>query len=373
MSMDIRKCFEERINKLKEIILKNRSKTLLLSKTDNFSWLTFGARGHITLDMNESVASILITPNKPYFLVDNIEKKRLFEEEVPEELHDYFEIIVYDWWEGEYTALNKIASPDHLISDTGRYGTKNVYEEISPMRYILSEIEIDNYRKLGSTCDRILYEEMQVITPEMTELKIQGKIYSRLASEEIEPLLTIVFGDESSNLYRHNLSREVSVGRKVFISVCARKKGLILSTTRSVLFENDEKIINQHRNNCYVDSVAISGSRPGRQLGDVFKDMISAYKKVGRNNEWKLHHQGGLAGYNSREIKATPNNEYELKENNAVAWNPTITGTKSEDTAIIGKNDIDIISFPQKTLWPCIDFNVNGMTIRRPDIIVIKK
>ncbi|MFW6120474.1 MAG: M24 family metallopeptidase [Petrotogales bacterium] len=371
--MDIKECFEKQINKLKEIILKNRSKALLLSRTDNFSWLTFGARGNITLDMSESVASILITPKSQHLLVDNIEKERLFKEEIPEELHDYFEVVMYDWWQGEYTALSKITSRDQLISDTGRYGTKNIYEEISPLRYVLSEIEIDSYKKLGITCDRILYEEMQVLTPEMTELKIQGKIYSRLAGEGIEPLLTIVFGEESSTLYRHNLSRDVIVGKKVFLSICARKKGLVLSTTRSVLFEKDEKIINQHRDNCYIDAVAVANSRPGRKIKEVFSDIISAYNKVERKNEWKLHHQGGLAGYNPREIKATPDEEYELEINNAIAWNPTITGTKSEDTAIIGENTTDIISYPDESQWPGIDFNVNGKTITRPDILVIEK
>ncbi|TYB86489.1 MAG: M24 family metallopeptidase [Kosmotoga sp.] len=368
--MDIRRCFEERINKLKEIILKNRSKSLLLSRTDNFSWLTFGARGNITLDMNESVASILITPKSQYLLVDNIEKERLFKEEIPEELHDYFEVVVYDWWQGEYRALSKITTSDLLISDTGRYETKDVYEEISPLRYVLSEIEVDSYKKLGTTCDKILYEEMQELTPEMTELKIQGKIYSRLAGEGIEPLLTIVFGEESSTLYRHNLSRDVPVGKKVFLSICARKKGLVLSTTRSILFEKDEKIINQHRDNCYIDAVAIAGSKPGRKIKEVFNDIISAYNKTGSENEWQLHHQGGLAGYNSREIKAASDEEYELTVNNAVAWNPTITGTKSEDTAIIKENKVDIISYPYESQWPGVDFEMNGEIIRRPDIMI---
>ncbi|MFO7882662.1 MAG: aminopeptidase P family N-terminal domain-containing protein [Kosmotogaceae bacterium] len=371
--MDIKKNFIKRIKQLRELILKERSKALLISRTDNFSWLTFGARGHITLDMKESVASILITPDRLYLLVDNIEKGRIINEEIPEELQDFFEVVVYNWWESEYNALNEITSNNYLISDSGLYGTNNVYEKISPFRYILSEVEINNYKWLGKTCDKVLYEVMQMLTPVMTELEIQGKIYSRLASEGIEPLLTIVFGKESASLYRHNLSRNISVEKKVFVSICARYKGLVLSTTRSILFENVEKIVKQHRNNCYVDSVAIAGSRSGRKLNEVFRDIISAYSKVGKNDEWKLHHQGGLAGYNPREIKATPKENYELAINNAVAWNPTITGTKSEDTVIIEKNDNEIISYPNESEWPCIDFNINGKIIRRPDIMIVGK
>jgi hypothetical protein len=60
-----------------------------------------------------------------------------------------------------------------------------------------------------------------------------------------------------------------------------------------------------------------------------------------------------------------------MMEGNCIAWNPTITGTKSEDTAVLLKGTNEIVSFPPSSKWPALEFKFNGDTIRRPDIILL--
>jgi antitoxin VapB len=50
----------------------------------------------------------------------------------------------------------------------------------------------------------------------------------------------------------------------------------------------------------------------------------------------------------------------------AFAWNPSITGTKSEDTILIGRDQNEIIT--EMSDWPAIDVQVGDQTIRRPAI-----
>ena len=365
--------FHERINKLREEILTPRkAKGLLISRSDNFSWLTFGARNHITLNTVEGVASLLITEDSVILLTDNIEKERLKSEEFYSDIWDKLEVLEYNWWEGEENALSRlfIAPAKELISDTGRYDTSNLNSRIVPFRYALVEPEIETYRQLGKDCDEIFWELMPKLSPENTELQVQGMFYEALAKKGIEPLLTIVFGEDSSIRYRHNLSRNITLGKSVFVSVCARKRGLVVSSTRSALFELNNELIEQHRKNCYVDAVAIANSLPGNRLSRVFAEIRRAYKAIGYEGEWELHHQGGIAGYNPRELLASDFSEYVLEKGVAVAWNPTITGTKSEDTAIVGEVP-EIISFPEGSHWPVIKLNANDYVIRRPDILVL--
>ncbi|ACR79685.1 MULTISPECIES: Xaa-Pro peptidase family protein [Kosmotoga] len=363
--------FPQRVEQLRNFITNEGAEGLLISRCDNFSWFTFGGRNHITLNSVEGVASILLTREKIYLFVDNIEKERLRKEEIAPEIWKELEVIEYDWWKSERTAIMPFLEDKKILSDTGRYGTINVASKIDPFRYVLTKPEIETYRELGRICDHIMNREIRKLSPDVTELEVQGRFYHSLAAEGIEPLLTIVFGDESALLYRHNLSRKVPLGKKAFVSICARKKGLVLSCTRSIMFEKNKKYIKQHLDNCYVDAVAIANSIPGTKLSQLSDMLKQAYAKVGKPEEWKLHHQGGLAGYNPRELIATKDIDYPLRPGNVVAWNPTITGTKSEDTILVGENDVELLSYPEKSEWPSLTFEIYGKVIRRPNILLL--
>jgi len=60
---------------------------------------------------------------------------------------------------------------------------------------------------------------------------------------------------------------------------------------------------------------------------------------------------------------ATPTATERIEGNQAFAWNPSIAGTKSEDTILLSDKGTEIIS--QVGDWPCTE--VDG--IKRPDIL----
>jgi antitoxin VapB len=99
------------------------------------------------------------------------------------------------------------------------------------------------------------------------------------------------------------------------------------------------------------------------------KEGIEAYREAGFPEEWQLHHQGGLAGYAPREIVATPTSDAEVLLGQAYAWNPSITGTKSEDTILIGKDGNEILTAIGG--WPTITVKTDGRSLERPDILEI--
>lgn len=364
----MREIFLKRIEELRKLMQSKAAHGLLISRCENFAWLTFGGRSHITLRETEGVASVLITADRIQIFVNNIERQRLFKEEIPEEITEFFEPFEYSWWETERPFIVPYIEEKKVLSDTGRYGTEAV--DLTEFRLVLSEPEIKNYRNLGKTVDRILEKIGNELTPELSELEVEGMIYKAFMTEDIEPILGLVFSDKSALEYRHNLPRNLKLGKKAFFSVCARQRGLVVSSTRSVLFDNNPGFIDQHRRNCLVDAAAIAFSRPGIKLSEVFSKIQESFGEAGFAQEWKKHHQGGLAGYLSREMVASPYGDYLMRPGNAIAWNPTIKGTKSEDTAIIGESGNEIISYPDNSNWPEISFEINGQTIRRPDILL---
>ncbi len=146
--------------------------------------------------------------------------------------------------------------------------------------------------------------------------------------------------------------------------VCARRWGLIASATRLVHLGKISEELRRKADACaVVDAAFIRATRRGSTLGDVIQAGLRAYAAQGFADEWKLHHQGGLAGYQPREVVATPKSSERIEGVQAFAWNPSITGTKSEDTVLLTDNGIEIIT--QVAEWPQIE--VEG--IKRPDIL----
>ena len=94
----------------------------------------------------------------------------------------------------------------------------------------------------------------------------------------------------------------------------------------------------------------IAATRPGRTIGAVFAVGEKAYAEAGFPDEWRHHHQGGSTGYVGREVRATPGNSTEILPNQPFAWNPSIAGTKSEDTILVKPGDNSILSFTGN--WP---------------------
>jgi antitoxin VapB len=85
-------------------------------------------------------------------------------------------------------------------------------------------------------------------------------------------------------------------------------------------------------------------TRPGRTLAEAFQDCTGFYADAGYPDEWKLHHQGGLTGYGSRELIATPASHHVIAVGQAFAWNPSITGAKAEETFVLTESGPEVVA-----------------------------
>src|SRR6056297_2590738 len=104
----MKELIESRIQRLRKILDNTEKDGLLLSREENIAYLTLGARNRITLNTTEGVASILITLDKVYYISNNIEMNRLFNEEIPDVLHPLFQKVEYKWWQSEYDQISKL-------------------------------------------------------------------------------------------------------------------------------------------------------------------------------------------------------------------------------------------------------------------------
>ena len=64
---------------------------------------------------------------------------------------------------------------------------------------------------------------------------------------------------------------------------------------------------------------------------------------------------------------ATPGDPTVAKASQGFAWNPSITGTKSEDIILCRDDGPEILSLAGD--WPTFDVEINGTVYPRPDIL----
>jgi Xaa-Pro aminopeptidase len=148
----------------------------------------------------------------------------------------------------------------------------------------------------------------------------------------------------------------------------ARKWGLITTVTRLLNFGVlSEKVKKQYRDNVYIECEMIAATRPGIQTNNIFNRACDLYEELGYHDEWKLHHQGGAMGYDVRDYVCSSESEEVVQENQCFCWNPSISGTKSEDAIIAMKDGFKFVTKP--ILFPKMEVKVDGIKFQRPTIL----
>lgn len=211
----------------------------------------------------------------------------------------------------------------------------------------------------------------------MTEWEIAAQLSEKSWSAGITPVVVLIAADERVDAIRHPLPTPKRVKNKVMLVLCGRRAGFVLSVTRIVYITTTPNatvpadLLRRHDAATYVDAVVLAKTVPGAVASDLFKAIQEAYREKGFDGEWKLHHQGGCAGYQSREWIANPVLQRVVGKDQAYAWNPSVTGTKSEDTVLIqeagGEITREVLS--ESPNWPLIQHTIGGVTIARPAIL----
>ena len=151
-----------------------------------------------------------------------------------------------------------------------------------------------------------------------------------------------------------------------------RQQGLICSITRLIHFGRlSDELRQKQQATATVDATLIAHTRPGATLGEIFAHGQAAYAATGFGDEWQLHHQGGAAGYDGREYLGLPGAPEVVQAGQVFSWNPSITGTKSEDTVLVGDQGNEVLTAIAG--WPTLPITVGNQVIERPAILEIKE
>ncbi|MEG4495953.1 M24 family metallopeptidase [Microcoleus sp. F10-C6] len=338
---------------IRKTLTETKAVALRLRGTDWFAWATAGGSHTVLLTAETGVAEILITAENAWVLTDEIEAQRLQDEELPAN----FQMHIYPWADVSQREafVKEITGGGNVMSDRPNSQEMPIIASLQSRKQTMMSSELERYRRVGRLASEAMTEVLSAAKPTWTEYQLAGAGAEALWARGLHPALTLVAGERRLPLYRHATATGEQIGRQAMLVFCARGWGLYANLTRFVSFDFlGEKHSELHRQVREIEAAALNSCRPGVSLNAVYDTLKTAYEEHGYPQAIREHHQGGTTGYLAREIVANPATSDILAENTAVAWNPSLSGAKIEDTFVIHSDGtLENLTFDPN--WPSVE------------------
>ena len=358
---------QSKFSTLRSLLQARALDGILLQRNSSFAWATGGSSAAINLASTTGEASFLVTQQNAYVITNNIEAARLEgEEDLCQKGYQFYTHA----WHGATDAFETIAAGLKLGADGAVPGMLDLSAEMARLRVNLLPVEQERLREVGRLCALAMSQAVHAVRPGQSEHEIASSLAQACLERGVEPIVNLIATDERIFNFRHPTYSAKKLERYAMLVLCGRRHGLVVSITRLVHFGKlPQELRNKSAAVAQVDATMLAATRPGRTLGQVFSDTQAAYASAGYPIEWQLHHQGGPAAYEPREYLALPDSPDTVAAGQAYAWNPSITGAKSEDTVLVTDDGFEVVS--EVAGWPVFEIQAGGFNFRRPMILEI--
>jgi Xaa-Pro aminopeptidase len=349
---------------------------VLLGSQHNFAWLTAGGSNGIDLSREQGACALLVRADgKRYVLASRIEMARLLEEELA---GAGFEPVEFGWEEEKASptfvadlAASLLGAGAGLGSDLPAGPGVKVFEgAVARCRYRLTSAELGRFRLLGRDAGEVVGEFAKGLEPGESEAEVARRLSDALAARGMRSVVTLVAADERLSKFRHPVPTARRWERVVMLVTCARRGGLIASLSRIVCAgQAPDELRRRTQAVARVNARLLAATRPDVSGSELYQTAAGAYAAEGFEGEERLHHQGGACGYRTRDWVAHPASRETVRLDQAFAWNPSITGSKAEETCLASADGVEILTTTPD--WPQITVRVDGREYHSPDVLAL--
>lgn len=307
-------------------------------------------------------------------LANKIEMPRLLAEELNGLDYEPLEFS----WEEEKASGSFVAKKASSLLDDGAAlgsdlyvdGARVVESALARARYQLTSAEIERYRNLGRDAGEAMGQTARELEPGLSEREMARRAVDALALRGMHAVVVLVAADDRLPSFRHPVPTRKRWERTAMVAVCARRGGLIVSLTRIVCAGPVPDDLRQRtRAAAHVNASLFHATRPGATGRELYDRAAQSYREQGFPGEEHLHHQGGAIGYRTREWAAHPRCAETVQAGQAFAWNPSITGTKIEETCVAFDDGIQVVT--RSPGWPQVSVEVAGREYLLPDVLAL--
>jgi antitoxin VapB len=113
----------------------------------------------------------------------------------------------------------------------------------------------------------------------------------------------------------------------------------------------------------------IRATRHGATADELFHVARDRYAALGYPGEEQMHHQGGATGYWEREWVARPGGTERVLNRQAMAWNPSVEGGKTEDTVVLNDGTLEVLTRTPRL--PVVEASCEGEVYRSAGVLVV--
>lgn len=342
---------------------------VVLTRRCNFSWYTAGARNYVGQASDVGNSHLVVTPQGATAVANAVEAPRLAAEELA---GTGIAVQEHPWTSpsGAAQAIQRLVGSSRVAADAPlpQLQGQPLGRDFDRLRWVLCEQEITRYRDVCTDTVSAVEAVARRAEPGQSEYDLAAALSAELLRRRCLPWTVLIAGDDRVRRYRHPLPTGQEVRRYFMIVACAERGGLIANCSRLACFGKlPPELAAKHQAVVNVDAALIAATVPGATLGAIFAQAQAAYAAEGFPDEWRHHHQGGSCGYLPREVKASPGNETCVLAEQAFAWNPSIVGTKSEDTILCRSGGCEVLG--AGTDWPTLIGRWGDFAIPRPAIL----
>jgi Xaa-Pro aminopeptidase len=364
---------DEKTARLSSMLAEEGLGGVLLGAQHNFAWLTAGATNGVDASREQGACALLVRADgRRYVLASRIEMARVLEEELA---GADFEPVEYGWEEEKArpTFLADLAASLVVVGGLGSdlpagAGLKTIEGAVARCRYKLTPPELERFRLLGRDAGEALGEFARGLEPGETENEVARRMSDALAARGIRSVVTLVAADERIKKFRHPVPTERRWERVLMFVTCARRRGLTASLTRIVCAGPvPEELRRRTDAAASVNARLLAATLPGAKGSELYETAAATYAAEGYAGEERLHHQGGAAGYRTRDWVAHPASAETVQPLQAFAWNPSVTGAKVEETCVASGEGVEVITTSPD--WPRIPVRLKGREYSSPDVL----
>jgi Xaa-Pro aminopeptidase len=332
---------ELRRERLRELMERRGLGAVLLRRPADFAWYTGGADSRVDHVAPAGVADIVLTGAHEYVLTSSIEAPRMRAEQTPD-----LAVVEYPWYQEAGAAIRELTGDAPLGADVPLAGADDVSEDVARLRRTLDPDAVERLREVGRDASEAMAEAAAAVAPGMSEFEAAANLAAACPRRGLAASVLLAAADERIALHRHPIPVGARIERRAMLVASAERGDLYANLTRIVELEEPDPELARRTAACeeILRRLREEATRPGRTLADAFSDCRRFYAEAGFPGEWKLHHQGGLTGYGSREIIATPRTEHVIGAGQAFAWNPSVTGAKAEETFLLTESGTEVIA-----------------------------
>jgi Xaa-Pro dipeptidase len=330
-----------RHDKLRALMERRRLGAVVLRRPANFAWYTGGADSRVDHVAPDGVADLIVDADQEWVLTSTIEAPRMRGEQTPD-----FEVLSYPWYRGPAPALREVVGDVPLGADVALPGAIDISEDVARLRRTLDPDAVTRLRAVGRDATAAMSEAVAAVEPGMNEFEAAAALAEACRRRGMDATVLLAAADDRISLHRHPVPVGAIIERRAMLVASAERGGLYANLTRIVELEEPDAELARRTAACeeILHRMREEATRPGRTLADVFAECRRFYAEAGFPDEWKLHHQGGLTGYGSREIIGSPATDHRIAPGQAFAWNPSVTGAKAEETFVLTESGTEVVA-----------------------------